>query len=78
MTPRVENQGRGAFWVGRRGTLTPFVPLSPSRDSGQALRAIKGEGERKTEGAVGAPAPTAPSSLVLVEREGMTVSGGRV
>ena len=27
--------------VGREGTLTPFIPLSPSRDSGQALRATK-------------------------------------
>ncbi len=40
-----------------RGTLTPFIPLS--------LRAFKGEGEIRTEGDVGASAPTSPSSSVL-------------
>ena len=38
-------------------TLTPFIPLS--------LRAIKGEGERKTEGCTCTEAQVHPSSLVL-------------
>ena len=41
----------------RRGTLTPLIPLS--------LKAIKGEGEIRTEGDVGADAPTSPSSSIL-------------
>ena len=45
-----------------RGTFTPLIPLS--------LRAIKGEGEGRTEADVGASAPTSASSSVL-ERRGM-------
>ena len=45
--------------------LIPLVPLSPSRDSGQALRANKGKGEGITEGSACARAQALPSSLVL-------------
>ena len=44
-----------------RGTLTPFIPLS--------LRAIKGEGERKTEAYTCAVAQVYASSLILGGRE---------
>ena len=44
------------------GTLTPLVPLS--------LRAIKGEGEKRTEAEVGAEAPTSASSSILRGWEG--------
>ena len=52
-----------------RGTLTPLIPLS--------LRAIKGEGERRTEADVGASAPTSASSSVLGRRETGMDSGSR-
>ena len=48
----------------RKGTLTPLVPLS--------CRAIKGEGERRTEAEVGARAPTSASSSILGRGEGRT------
>ena len=41
-------------------TGEPSPPLSPSPPSGQALRAFKGEGERRTEGHVGAQHPRGP------------------
>ena len=43
-----------------RGTFTPLIPLS--------LRAVKGEGEIRTEAEVGAEAPTSASSSVLGRR----------
>ena len=43
-----------------RGTFTPLIPLS--------LRAVKGEGEIRTEAEVGASAPTSASSSVLGRR----------
>ena len=46
-----------------RGTLTPFIPLS--------LRAIKGEGEIKTEACTCAKAQVHASSLVLGRGEWM-------
>ncbi len=49
------------------GTLSPLVPLSPSRDSGQALRAFKGEGERRTEAHACAKAQAWASNSVLGE-----------
>ena len=51
-----------------RETLTPLIPLS--------LRAIKGEGERKTEGSTCALAQVLPSSLVLVGRNPTRPHGG--
>ena len=50
-----------------RRTLTPLVPLS--------LRALKGEGEEKTEGSDCAMAQSLASSLVLGGREGGEGSG---
>ena len=46
------------------GTLTPLVPLS--------LKAVEGEGERRTEAGVGVETPTPASSSILGKREGMT------
>ena len=55
-------------------TREPSPPWSPSHATGarpgasatsSTLRAFKGEGEIRTEGDVGADAPTSPSSSVL-------------
>ncbi len=56
--------GRG-YPSPHRRTLTPLIPLSPSRDSGQALRALKEEGEEKTEASACTMAQALASSLVL-------------
>ncbi len=61
--------GDFAWCGGGKGTLSPLIPLSPSRDSGQALRAFKGEGEEKTEVSGCAKAQPLTSSLVLGGRE---------
>ena len=50
-----------------RRTLTPLIPLS--------LRALKGEGEEKTEASACAMAQALASSLVLGRREGITERG---
>ena len=47
----------------------PVSPSPPYRGTGQALRAYKGEGERRTEAEVGAEAPTSASSSVLGRRD---------
>ena len=49
-------------------TLSPLIPLS--------LRAIKGEGERRTEADAGADAPASASSSILGRREEMAVGKG--
>ena len=61
LTPH-SKPGRG-YPSPHRRTLTPLIPLS--------LKALKGEGEEKTEGSACAMAQALPSSLVLVgEGEG--------
>ena len=59
-------QEKGGDAPGPTGkTLTLLIPHSPLRDSGQALRACKGEGEEKTGGSACALAQALPPSLVL-------------
>ena len=65
----ISGQGVGVTFGGHRPGPTgePSPPWSPSHATGASstLRAIKGEGERRTEADVGAEAPTSASSSVL-------------